>query len=260
MTTHPESRTAAIRQAPGKAVYRALRRLLRTRIVTGILVVLPIWVTWAVVKFVFNIMRGATQPLVARITKYMTSSASPVPDYVKAMLDWGEPVLAVLLTLFILYLLGLFTANMFGRRVLALMETVVDRVPIVKTIYRSTKQIVTTLSGQSDLTAGRVVMIEFPRPGMKCLGFMTSTITDQDTGRRLCTVFIPTTPNPTTGFMQIMPAEEVSETGWTVEDAVKIMMSGGVLCPREVCFDRMRPAKPMAPISTERVEPHPENA
>lgn len=241
-------------------MYRALRRLLQTRIVAGILVVLPIWVTWAVVKFVFNIMRGATQPLVARITRYITSSESPVPDHFKTLLDWGEPVLAVLMTLFILYLLGLFTANIFGRRVISTLETVVDRVPIVKTIYRSTKQIVTTLSGQADVTAGRVVLVEFPRPGMKCLGFMTSTVTDIDTGRRLCTVFIPTTPNPTTGYMQIMPAEEVSETDWTVEDAAKIMMSGGVLCPREVPFDRVRPAQPMAPISTERVEPHSENA
>jgi uncharacterized membrane protein len=89
----------------------------------------------------------------------------------------------------------------------------------------------------------KVVLIEFPRPGMKCIGFLTSVIEDVDTGRKMATVFISTTPNPTTGYMEIVPLEEVSETGWTVEEAVKLLMSGGILSPPKVPFDRIHPVK-----------------
>jgi uncharacterized membrane protein len=76
---------------------------------------------------------------------------------------------------------------------------------------------------------------------MKCIGFLTSVIEDVDTGRKMATVFISTTPNPTTGYMQILPLEEVSETGWTVEEAVKLLMSGGILSPPKVPFDQIHP-------------------
>jgi uncharacterized membrane protein len=242
MTPNDAHTAPTLRQASGKAMWRALRRLLRTRLVAGILTVVPIWITYAVVKFVFNVMRGATEPLIQWVTDlYATNPNNPIPEEFRGYLDYGVPVLAVLLTLFMLYLLGLFTANVAGRRVLGAMERLVDRVPIVKTVYRSTKQIVATLAGQTEVAVGRVVLIDFPRPGMKCVGFLTSVIKDQDTGRRLCTVFIPTTPNPTTGYMEIVPYEEVTETHWSVEDAARIMMSGGVLCPPEVPFEKRYP-------------------
>ena len=223
-----------------------MRALLRTRIVAGLLTVIPIWVTWVVVKFVFDTMKSATQPLVKKAaTLVLEANEELVPervaDYVDYYVDWGVPILAVLLTLFLLYILGLLTASVFGRRLILLAELIVGRLPLVKTIYRSTKQIVMTLGGSQSTNFQRVVLVEFPRPGMKCIGFLTAVIEDVDTGRKMATVFISTTPNPTTGYMQILPLDEVSETGWTVEQAVKLLMSGGLLSPPKVPFDKIHP-------------------
>jgi uncharacterized membrane protein len=82
---------------------------------------------------------------------------------------------------------------------------------------------------------------------MKCIGFLTAVMKDTDTGRDMASIFISTTPNPTTGYMQIVPLDEVSETNWTVEEAVKLLMSGGVLSPPSVAFDRIHPVKWRAP-------------
>ncbi|MCH7993838.1 MAG: DUF502 domain-containing protein, partial [Planctomycetes bacterium] len=139
-------------------------------------------------------------------------------------------------------ILGFLTANVFGRRLLLLMERLFENLPLVKTIYGSTKQIFLTLAGGGDLRQfQQVVLVEFPRPGMKCLGFLTSISEDIDTGRKLATIFISTTPNPTTGYMQIVPLDEVSATGWTVEEAVKVLMSGGILTPSKIPFDCVHP-------------------
>lgn len=232
-------------------MWAALRRLLRTRIVAGVLTVLPIWVTWAVLKFVFNLMKDATEPLAAWMARMSASDPkSPIPQFLKPWLvpapDEGGSaplvsVMAVLLTLFLLYMLGFFTAHVFGRRMLSSLERLVDRVPVAKTVYRATKQIISTFAGSSDLSGSRVVLVEFFRPGMKSVGFLTSMIKDKDTGRDLAVVFIATTPNPMVGYTQIMPVEAVSETDLTVEDAVKLVMSGGVMAPSELPFDKMRP-------------------
>lgn len=245
MASSEESRPFSLRHASRRAVWAALRRLLRTRIMAGVLTVLPIWVTYAVVKFVFNTLRDASEPLARWVTEeYAKNPLSPVPAFLKPRLDWLVPVFAVLLTLSLLYMLGLFTANVFGRRVISGLERLVDRVPLVKTVYRSTKQVISTLAGQTGMTGAKVVLVEFPRPGMKCIGFLTSMIKDKDTGQDLCMVFIATTPNPTTGYMQIVPVEEVSEIDMSIEEAAKLLVSGGVLAPSEMMFHRINPPKP----------------
>ncbi len=254
MTTDTPAKPLSLRQASGKAMWAALRGLLRTRIMAGVLTVLPIWVTWAVLKFVFNLMKDATEPLAvwgARmsaehpqtpITVCGTAWVVPSPDH------GGSPllvsVLAVFLTLFLLYLLGFLTSHVFGLRVLASLERLVDRVPVAKTVYRATKQIISTVASSNDLSGSRVVLVEFFRPGMKSIGFLTSMIKDKDTGRDLAVVFIATTPNPMVGYTQIMPVELVSETDLTVEEAVKLVMSGGVMAPGAVPFDTIRPPSP----------------
>jgi uncharacterized membrane protein len=151
--------------------------------------------------------------------------------------------MAVLLTLTFLYMLGLLTANVFGRRMIRAIEHLFERVPLVKTIYKSTKSIVMTFGGGHSTGFQRVVLIDFPQPGMKRVAFLTSVMTDRDTGRKLANIFIPYTPYLTTGYIQIVPLEAVSEANWTVEEAVKMIMSGGILSPSTVTFDRKQPVK-----------------
>ena len=230
------------RSSPPGRIWPSLRALLRTRIFAGLATVVPLWVTWVVVKFLFDTMRSATQPFIERVIEWAARSTGSQPEDIPVYVDWGVPVVAVFLTLFSLYLLGLLTANVLGRRALLLFERFFEGLPLVKTIYGSTKRIILTLAGGTDaMQFQKVVLVEFPRPGMKCIAFLTSVIEDADTGRKMATVFISTTPNPTTGYMQILPLEEVSDTGWTVEEAVKVLMSGGILSPPKVPFDHVRP-------------------
>ena len=225
-----------------RRLWPALRALLRTRIFAGLATVIPLWITWVVVKFLFDTMRSATQPIIEHAIQWVARWTGSQPEDVPVYVDWAVPVVAVLLTLFSLYLLGLLTANVLGRRVVLLLERLFAGLPLVKTIYGSTKRIIVALAGGSDsMQFQKVVLVEFPRPGMKCIAFLTSVIEDADTGRKMATVFISTAPNPTTGYMQILPLEEVSETGWTVEEAVKVLMSGGILSPPKIPFDRVHP-------------------
>src|SRR5947207_331498 len=164
-------------------VWPTVRAIMRTRIVAGLLTIIPIWVTYYIVRFVFDMMRSATEPLAKRITdKIIEKNAQLVPQIVRsyydmlpvdpvrrqaALHDGVSAVLAVLLTLFFLYILGLFSANIFGRRFILFLERLLGRVPMVKTIYRSTKQVVSTLGGPAAGKYHRVVLVEVPRPGMK---------------------------------------------------------------------------------------------
>lgn len=223
---------------------RGLRALLRTRIIAGLVTVVPIWVTYVIVRWIFDMMRGATEPLADYVAKTILEADTAIlPATVKDYKDWIVPLVAVLLTLFLLYLLGLLTANVFGRRLILFIERIFSRLPLVKTIYTSTKQIVMTLGGAQSMHFQRVVLVEFPHPGMKCIAFLTSVMEDADTGRKMANVFISTTPNPTTGYMQIVPLERVSETTWTMEEAVKLLISGGIVSPSTVHFDKIQPVR-----------------
>ncbi len=226
-------------------MWPTLRAILRTRIVAGLLTVIPIWVTYVIVRFVFDMMRSATEPLAQKVAdEIIRQNQHLVPAVVRGYFtDWVTPILAVLLTLSLLYLLGLFSANVFGHRFILLLERLVGRVPMVKTIYRSTKQIVSTLGGADAAKYNRVVLVEVPRPGMKRIAFLTSVMTDADTGRKLANVFIPYTPYLTTGYMQIVPLDEVSETHWTFEEAAKLVLSGGIISPPSVPFERHHPVE-----------------
>lgn len=229
-------------------MWPAVRTLLRTRIVAGLLTVIPIWVTYLTARFVFefafNTMKSVTEPLAKRLTELAAKSPSPVLNWLLEYYNtWIVPILAVLLTLSLLYCLGLFTANVFGRRIIASVESVFERVPLVKTIYKSIKQIVVAIGGFQSMNFQRVVLIDFPAPGYKRVAFLTSVMTDQDTHRQIASIFIPYTPYLTTGYMQLVPLEMVSETDWTVEQAVKWIMSGGIIHPESLPFDQVHPVQ-----------------
>jgi len=227
-------------------LWPTVRAILRTRIVAGLLTVIPLWVTYYVVRFVFDIMRSATEPLAQKVAEMVIAhnqqlarTSRLLPEQIRSYFsNWVVPILAVLLTLTFLYLLGLFSANVFGGRLIRFIERQLERVPMVKTIYRSTKQIVTSIGGLDSGRMHRVVLVEVPRPGLKRIAFLTSVMTDSDTGRPLANVFIPYTPYLTTGYMQIVPLDEVTETGWTFEDAAKLVMSGGIISPSQIPYER----------------------
>ena len=222
-----------------------LKALLRTRITAGLLVVMPIWVTILLIRFVFHLMRDSSQwvVLAALRTEWfqkhvwrLNLDAGKTLDIDKFLqdhpaLDWGIALLSVFLTFCTLYLIGLTTRNIVGRRIIDSVERLVDKVPLVKTVYRSSKQILATFAGEQSQEFQRAALIPFPQEKMRSVGFITAVFPDSITGEELATVFIPTTPNPTTGYLQVLRRKDLVELDWSVEDAVRTIMSAGILRP-----------------------------
>jgi uncharacterized membrane protein len=129
----------------------------------------------------------------------------------------------------IIYVIGLVARFVAGRKLLSIGESLVLKIPLASTIYAATKQVTTAISMQ-DKSFTSVVLVEFPRKGFYALGFLTGTIKDS-AGNLYCKVFIPTTPNPTTGFFEMIPFDEVLQTELTVEEAFKAIISGGIVAP-----------------------------
>lgn len=239
-------------QRPSR-IAATLRALIRTRVTTGLLVVLPVYVTYLLVTFVFGVMRDSSQWIVEAFLRsrfgepFLTAwkvdvhkiaqrlGHDPTPaelfEHLPTYLQWSVAIFSVLLTIFILYTIGLFAANIFGRRVIETFERLLDRVPLVKTVYRSSKQILLTFTGDQSQNFQRVALVPFPDQSMRAVGFITNSFRDSVTDTELCTVFIPTTPNPTTGYLQVVPRGDVTELPWSIEEAVRAIMSAGILTP-----------------------------
>lgn len=190
--------------------------LFKTRMASGLVVLIPLVITLGIIRFLFEFTSGILLPFID-----------------PALADWpviARAALSFAILILVVYVLGALATNIVGRRVLSLGERVVLKLPFVKVIYSVSKQIVAAFQGQGSQAFKSVVFVEFPQPGMRAIGFVTSHMTRPD-GSKWNTVFVPTTPNPTTGFLQLVPEESVEETGFTVEEGVKMVMSLGVLVP-----------------------------
>lgn len=224
--------------------WTTLRSVLRARITAGLIVILPIWITYLLVKFVFELMRDASlwaveTFLATGLGNAFISQWTVSPEAIKGKGleafgwkgQWIIGIACVLLTVFFLYSIGLLTANFVGKRVIAGVEILLDRVPLVKTVYRATKQILATVAGDQAQNFQRVVLVPFPSRETRSIGFITSVTKDSRTGEELCAVFMASTPNPTTGFVFVLPRSELVDVEWTVEEAFSMIMSGGAILP-----------------------------
>ena len=239
----PEPESAGKTKPHRSRIGATLKVLIRTRVMAGVLVVLPVYITIMLIKFVFGVMRDSSHWVVLalletewvqeHVWKTKLPPDKPLDEFLAEYpgLDWGIAIFSVLLTILILYAIGVFTANIFGRRLVEIFERFVARVPMVKTVYRASKQILTTLTGEQTQNFQRVALVPFPQEKMRCVGFVTAMFNDSHTGEELATVFIPTTPNPTTGYLQIIKRKDLVELDWSVEEAVQTIMSAGILRP-----------------------------
>jgi len=222
----------------------SLKARLRNRLTAGLILVVPIWITVIVARFVFGLMRDASLWIVEGLllspwTTHLLEQAGVSPaavhaDGIEALpsgFRWILGGFSALLTVGVLYTLGMITTNIVGRRIVHAAETLVDRVPFVKTIYRASKQVLETFAGESAQAFQRVVSVPFPGPAVRTVGFITRVTTDPRTGEELCAVFVATAPNPTTGFVLVVKRSDLIDLNWTVEEAIRVIMSGGVLLP-----------------------------
>lgn len=222
----------------------SFRARLRNRLTAGLILVVPIWLTVVVARFVFGVMRDASlwiveglllSPVTAHLLERVGVSADTVGaggiEALPAGVRWLLGGFSALLTVTTIYVLGMITTNIMGRRFVSPAEAVVDRVPLLKTIYRASKQVLETFAGESAQAFQRVVSVPFPASEVRTVGFITRVFTDSRSGVEQCAVFVPTAPNPTTGFVLVVERARLIDLNWSVEEAIRVVMSGGVLMP-----------------------------
>lgn len=240
------------------------RSRLRTRLTAGLVLILPIWITYLLVAFVFRLMRDASlwivealivSPWVARVLESVGVSADALHsqglDALPPALRWILAGTSVLLTFGLVYSLGVITTNLVGRRIVRMIELIMGRVPFVKTVYHACKQVMEAFAGESTQSYQRVVTVPFPGKRLRTVGFVTRVTQDPVTKEEVCAIFVPTTPNPTTGFLLMIPRTDLVDVDWTVEEAVAIIMSGGVILPATIqLVPALTDAQPESPAKS----------
>lgn len=157
-----------------------------------------------------------------------------IMELVDAYTGLHIPGLGLLIFIVVLYVTGVIASNVVGRRLFGLIETVTGRIPLINTAYQVGKQLSGTLSLPEKNIFKKPVLIDYFKPGAWVIGFVTGEILDSRTGKKLLKVFIPTVPNPTSGFLVIVGQELVQETSLSVEEAVKMVISLGIIGPESI--------------------------
>ena len=189
-----------------------MRHRLRTWFIAGLIVFLPVAITFSIIAWLFRIVDSflgwLLPPLVGR----------PIP---------GVGLIASIVVIFVI---GALATNVLGRRFVGFFEGMLLRIPLARSIYAATKSISATLFLQRRAAFRRPVLIQWPRAGIYTVGFVTGDTVGLPTGRGV-NVFVVSTPNPTTGFLTLVPEEEVQSLDMTVEEALKLVISGGIVSP-----------------------------
>lgn len=197
--------------------------LLRRYLIAGLLIWVPLVITVLVIR---------------ALVGFMDQSLLLLPQQWRPESLFGYPIpgLGLVLTATVVFLTGLFAANLFGRRLVEAWEALLARIPLVRSIYSAVKQVAETILTTNGEAFRKVLLIEYPRSGIWTLAFQTGTASGEvqrRTAEEVITVFVPTTPNPTSGFIMMIPRNEVLELSMSVEDALKMIVSLGVVAPRE---------------------------
>lgn len=228
-----------------RPVFARTLRSLQRNILAGIITIGPLFVTWLIFSFLVGALAKAGLPVVRLLAVIYPGQWSSQP--------WMQYILAILLTLAVLYVVGRVTSLVVGREAFNLFEAVLARLPVVAKIYTSVRQLLDSMMVKKD-SGQRVVLVDFPIAGQKSLGFLTRTLTDATTGELLAAVLLPNAINPTSAFLQILPCHRVTETELTMEQAMSMIMTGGAVGPEAIRFSKPELAdeediKPLAPLA-----------
>ncbi len=211
------------------------RPSLRRLFVTGLLTLLPLWLTWVVVKFVFVILSDVSKPWVGPLSQQIAASFPSALGWASAL--WVQNTIALLATVALILLVGAMAQRVVGQQMLGWLEKLVLRIPLASTVYTSARKLLDILQTKPGSTQ-RVVLVDFPHKEMKSVGLVTRVIREEGTGRELAAVYVPTTPNPTSGYLEIVPVELLTPTDWTVDQAMSFIISGGAVAPDTIPFTR----------------------
>ncbi|WP_041764061.1 DUF502 domain-containing protein [Pseudoxanthomonas suwonensis] len=211
------------------------RASLQRLFITGLLTLLPLWLTWVVVKFVFVLLSGISSPWVGPLSRRIAASFPAYLGWFQAL--WVQNTIAMLATLLVILGVGVLARRVVGQRLLRWFEALIARVPLANVIYTSSRKLLDILQTKPGSTQ-RVVLIDFPHRDMKSIGLVTRVLREEGTGRELAAVYVPTTPNPTSGYLEVVPVELLTPTDWTVDQAMSFIISGGAVAPETMPFTR----------------------
>ena len=199
-----------------------MMKRIRRYLIAGLLVWLPLYVTYTLVRVLGGMM---------------DRSIGLLPANLQPESWYGEPLpgLGVILTIVLIFVTGVLTANFVGRKVVGGWESLLERIPFVRSVYSAAKNFTEIVFSDSDVAFSKVLLVEYPRKGLYTLTFQTATEVGEiqaRTGEDVVACFVPTTPNPTSGFIILVPKKDVVELDMEVEEAVKLVMSLGVVVPQ----------------------------
>jgi uncharacterized membrane protein len=196
-------------------VKKSFGKTIGAQFMTGLLAILPLGVSIWVLVWVFNTIDDILQPVIFRIW------------------DKNLPGVGFGVTIILIFLIGIFARNVIGHRIIRWGDSLLNKVPVFRLLYRSLRQITTSFSITDNTGFMQVVLVDFPHKGMKAVAFITNEIIHPD-GSKSYSVLIPTAPNPTTGFMEILKEEDITRTKISVDEAVKMIISAGRVMPADV--------------------------
>lgn len=200
---------------------------LQRYLITGILTIVPLWITFLVFRFVVSLLSEFGTPII----KPMLLGLGAIFPRAAAVFDspWVISIIGFVATIVTLYVVGLVANRMIGQRLLAAFDRMMERIPLVHSVYGGTKKLMAMLQNKPNGTQ-RVVLIDFPSPELKTIGFVTRVFADAD-GREMAAVYVPTTPNPTGGYLEIVPLSKLTATDWSVDQAMAFVLSVGAVAP-----------------------------
>lgn len=205
------------------SMFKNIKKHLKTYFLTGLLVVVPIGMTIYLLKFVI----GLADSLFALFPGKFH------PDH---YLPFSVPGFGLIITIIVIFTVGIITTNFVGKKLVSIGERIVDKIPLVRGIYVAIKQMMVALLGDEKGSFKRVVMVEYPRKGLYSVGFVTGLARGEiqdKTDKTVLNVFIPTSPNPTSGYLIMVPEEDTITLHMDVQEAFKMVISGGMVTPND---------------------------
>jgi len=196
-------------------VKEGIGKKIRAQFMTGLLVIVPLGASILILIWIFSSIDNILQPIVRSI--------------------WGKEIVGVgfAVTVVLIYLAGVIGRNVIGNRMLRYFDRLLERLPVFRILYRGIRQILTSFSVPDKTGFLQVVLVDFPYKGLKAIAFITNEIIGRD-GEKSYTVLIPNSPNPTSGFLEIVKEEDIIRTKINVDEAIKMIISAGRVMPGDV--------------------------
>lgn len=195
------------------------KKSIRSYLFAGLVVWIPIIVTFTVIRALVDLLDKSIALL-------------PKGYQPEQLIGMHLPGFGVIFSLLLLFVTGIIATNFLGQRLFRWSEAILDRIPLVRSIYSATKQVMETVFSSNSQAFRKVLLVEYPRKGMWTIAFQTGAASKevcQETGKELVTIFVPTTPNPTSGFLMMIPKSDTKALSMSIDDALKLTISLGVM-------------------------------